>query len=273
MDIRTAEAAVAEDKNRILMSIVKRRQSKNAIGMFSSSKSSRNSEVQLPPEEHESYDMVNRALAAQFSLASWFEFVMKGRSCQKLADALAADVSRTIVQLSMTGCFGFKDADLQALLRCLPEGLCVLRLDLAFTDLEAPFDDEHLKFPDLRQLMLRFGGSSLESIEGLPAILSRLTNLSSLELWLCNLPSLKRIGPLGHIIKRSQLKELVLQLVGCPQLSLPVKEELFLGGMWSPAGETTKFYRCLMRFRPQPSEEPMSSPCASLVKSEAACSN
>ncbi|CAK9106537.1 unnamed protein product [Durusdinium trenchii] len=226
VDIRTAEAAVAEDKNRILMSIVKRRQSKNAIGMFSSSKSSRNSEVQLPPEEHESYDMVNRALAAQFSLASWFEFVMKGRSCQKLADALAADVSRTIVQLSMTGCFGFKDADLQALLRCLPEGLCVLRLDLAFTDLEAPFDDEHLKFPDLRQLMLRFGGSSLESIEGLPAILSRLTNLSSLELWLCNLPSLKRIGPLGHIIKRSQLKELVLQLVGCPQLSLPVKEEL-----------------------------------------------
>ena len=139
VDIRTAEAAVAEDKNRILMSIVKRRQSKNAIGMFSSSKSSRNSEVQLPPEEHESYDMVNRALAAQFSLASWFEFVMKGRSCQKLADALAADVSRTIVQLSMTGCFGFKDADLQALLRCLPEGLCVLRMDLAFTDLKAPF--------------------------------------------------------------------------------------------------------------------------------------
>eukprot|EP00913_Durusdinium_trenchii_P018684 g17558.t1 len=225
VDIRTAEAAVAEDKNRILMSIVKRRQSKNAIGMFSSSKSSRNSEVQLPPKEHESYDMVNRALAAQFSLASWFEFVMKGRNCQKLADALAADVSRTIVQLSMTGCFGFKDADLQALLRCLPEGLCVLRMDLAFTDLKAPFDDEHLKFPDLKQLMLRFSGSSLESIEGLPAMLSHL-KLSSLELWLCNLPALKSIGSLGHIIKRSHLKELVLQLVGCPQLSLAAKEEL-----------------------------------------------
>ena len=53
--------------------------------------------------------------------------------------------------------------------------------------------------------------------------------LSRLELWLCNLPALLDIGTLGQAIKRSHLKELVLQLNGCPQLPSAAKDDLLLG--------------------------------------------
>ena len=135
MDIKQAQAAVPEDKNRILNSIIYQYQSGGA-GMVRRQISGKKSSQDLamaPVPEHPAYEAVNRALASHFSLSSWFGFVTKGRNCQKLMDALSADHSRRMVQLSMSGCFNFKDADLRALLSCLPQKLCVLRLDLAFT--------------------------------------------------------------------------------------------------------------------------------------------
>ncbi|CAK9038019.1 unnamed protein product [Durusdinium trenchii] len=205
VDIKQAQAAVAEDKNRILNSIISRHP--DAVSRVTGK------DLALqPPPSHESYDLVNRALASHFSLSSWFSFMMKGHNCQNLMEAISADQGRQMVQLSMTGCFSFKDSDLQSLVQCLPEKLRVLRLDLAFTGLDSPFDGS-LEFPSsLEQLVLRFAGS-LQSVEGLPAMLFPL-KLSRLELWLCNLPALSTIG------------ELVLQLNGCPQLSLAIKEDL-----------------------------------------------
>ncbi|CAK9091491.1 unnamed protein product [Durusdinium trenchii] len=217
VDIKQAQAAVAEDKNRILNSIISRHP--DAVSRVTGK------DLALqPPPSHESYDLVNRALASHFSLSSWFSFMMKGHNCQNLMEAISADQGRQMVQLSMTGCFSFKDSDLQSLVQCLPEKLRVLRLDLAFTGLDSPFDGS-LEFPSsLEQLVLRFAGS-LQSVEGLPAMLFPL-KLSRLELWLCNLPALSTIGPLGDAIKRSRPGELVLQLNGCPQLSLAIKEDL-----------------------------------------------
>lgn len=126
MDIKQAQAAVAEDKNRILNSIVSRHP--DAVSRVTGK------DLALqPPPSHESYDLVNRALASHFSLSSWFGFMMKGHNCQNLMEAISADQGRQMVQLSMTGCFSFKDSDLQSLVQCLPEKLRVLRLDLAFT--------------------------------------------------------------------------------------------------------------------------------------------
>ena len=67
----------------------------------------------------------NRALAAHFALASWFGFVAKRHSfdsklSERLLSALAADSFRRVVQLSFTGCRGFKDVELNQLLRHLP---------------------------------------------------------------------------------------------------------------------------------------------------------
>ncbi|CAK9064349.1 unnamed protein product [Durusdinium trenchii] len=135
VDIKQAQAAVAEDKNRILNSIVSRHP-----------------------------DAVSRG--------------------------------RQMVQLSMTGCFSFKDSDLQSLVQCLPEKLRVLRLDLAFTGLDSPFDGS-LEFPSsLEQLVLRFAGS-LQSVEGLPAMLFSFETepLGTLAL---QLASFKHHWPLGR---------------------------------------------------------------------------
>ena len=78
--------------------------------------------------------------------------------------------------------------------------LVVFHVPITKRGLDSPFDGS-LEFPSsLEQLVLRFAGS-LQSVEGLPAMLFPL-KLSRLELWLCNLPALSTIGPLGDAIKR-----------------------------------------------------------------------
>ncbi|OLP82792.1 putative G-protein coupled receptor 125 [Symbiodinium microadriaticum] len=152
-----------------------------------------------------------------------------------------------MVELSLTGCKSFGDADLRVLLRNLPEELQVLRLDLAFTGLEAPFETtgdlpdlevagsvEALALPlSLKSLAMRFAGSpGLRSTEGLPALLRPLS-LESLELWFSNLPLLSDIGPLGSQIRdarnspgqKERLDALALSVNRCPKLALAAKED------------------------------------------------
>ena len=162
VDVSAATASMASDKDRILNSIRLRQARTSQL-------------LEAPAAQHPSYDHVNAALASHFSLASWFGCFVQGRDTSNLLRALRADSSRRVVELSMTGCTGFRDVDLQALLRHLPQGLRVLRLDLAFTGLETPFDTdaEPLVLPqNLNQLALRFAGSrTLRSTAQLPRML------------------------------------------------------------------------------------------------------
>ena len=66
------------------------------------------------------FQLRNQALAAHFALASWFGFVAQGDDPTDLLRALAADISRQVVELSFTGCRGFADDALQQLLKHLP---------------------------------------------------------------------------------------------------------------------------------------------------------
>ncbi|CAE7417115.1 GPR125, partial [Symbiodinium necroappetens] len=246
LTISIAEAAAtrAEDKTHILASI--RLQYEQRHGL-----------VRRQQANHPAYEAVNQALASHFALASWFGSVTHGRNPTPLLRALAADRTRSMVDLSLTGCKSFGDADLRVLPRNLPEELQVLRLDLAFTGLEAPFETtgdlpdlevagsvEALALPlSLKSLAMRFAGSpGLRSTEGLPALLRPLS-LESLELWFSNLPLLSDIGPLGSQI-RERLDALALSVNRCPNLALAAKEDLasleklsWCRRLWSSPGQ------------------------------------
>ena len=136
VDIVQATASKPEDKDRILNSICSHPERSARMTRTQTLESLSST----PPEQHPNYDRVNRALASHFSLAAWFGSVAKARDVSPLLRALAADPGRSTLQLSVTGCMQFRDEELASLLRHLPRELRTLRLDLAFTSLEAPLD-------------------------------------------------------------------------------------------------------------------------------------
>eukprot|EP00435_Cladocopium_sp_Y103_P012232 s3126_g3.t1 len=194
----------------------------------------------------------NQALAAHFALASWFGFVAQGHDTSDLLNALAADSSRQMVELSFTGCRGFTDdslqqlalaADssrqmvelsftgcrgftddsLQQLLRHLPR-LWVLRFMSWCTLKVRSLQEMHpLEMPPLEELTLRFTGSRLANASGLVRMLDTehglARSLRSLQLWFSNLPSLVELGSWEPLAKL-QLEELALQAWHWTELSL-----------------------------------------------------
>ncbi|CAK9085672.1 unnamed protein product, partial [Durusdinium trenchii] len=214
IDISKAKASQAEDKTRIL----------NCIRM----PHARTKELtEVAPLQDRNYFAVNQALAAHFALALWFGFVAQGHDTNDLLRALAADSSRHVVELSFTGCRGFTNDSLRQLLRHLPRQLRTLRLDLGFSGIES-WDFEEM--PPLEQLTLRFTGSRLADVSGLPRMLDtehRLAqSLRSLHLWFSNLPSLVELGSWEPLAKL-QLEELVLQLDHCGQVLPEAKQSLY----------------------------------------------
>jgi hypothetical protein len=141
-----------------------------------------------PYPRHPNFLRVDEALASHFALASWYGFVVEGRHTEALAQALRADASRKVVQLSFTGCSHFSDNELELLMRNLPAHLRVLRLDLGFsglTTLEGLASATSLGcLQSLVQLTLRFTSSlSLRTAAGLADALIEMGNLMYLELW------------------------------------------------------------------------------------------
>ena len=218
--IEEASASRNEDKVRILNSMRLRHAQTAAF-------------LSEPPMQHESYEKVNQALASHFALASYFGAVINSREIgmQPLLWALADDVERSMVELSLTGCANFGDNDLRVLLQHLPPKLRALRLDLAFTHLEFPFElqEAEIALPSsLARLAMRFAGSyGLRSTQTLPALMRPL-RLEQLELWFSHLPVLQDIGPLGPAIAAQKLEALVLQVDRCPHVDVASKAQLRL---------------------------------------------
>ena len=176
---------------------------------------------QKSPAEHPNYTLVNRALASHFALASLYGSYSQRQDTAPLLRALRADVARHSMQLSLTGCAHFHDADLRALLAHLPSQLQVLRLDLGFTGLSC-WGDFPVGCEALQKLQLRLAGP-LRSASGVGELLG--PGLRHVELWFSNMPQLDDIkldflGP---------LEELVLLVDGCPKVPSASKQALQLG--------------------------------------------
>ncbi|CAE7501557.1 Igfals [Symbiodinium natans] len=208
VNILDASTSVQQDKHMILRSIALRRASAKSLS-------------ESYPATHPNYDAVNQALASHFALAAFFGAVAQGEDTTRLLEALAADQSRRVVELSLTG-LQLRDLELQMLLQSMPRRLSVLRLDLGFTAIE------HVEFPEmpnLTQLMLRFTGSRLRDAKGLCPALA--PGLRLLHLWFSNLPSLVQLGPLSQALAKLSLEELVLHLSGCPNVPVESKQQLY----------------------------------------------
>lgn len=180
VNITAALASKAEDKTRILKSIAS-----PLTRTFS-----RDTNV---PTEHKNYDAVNKALASHFALASIDQSYRNGSDPSDLWQPLRSDEEKGRIQVSLTGCEGFKDQDLQNLIGNLPQKLQNLRLDLGYTGLQR-LDHLFPAFGNLKTLVIRFTGG-LRSVSGLSALIC--PSLRHLELWFSNLPDLEGIE-LGH---------------------------------------------------------------------------
>ena len=126
LDIAAAQASKEEDKTRILNSVRCPR--------------ARTWALDTPfPTQHPRYDAVNRALASHFALTSIQQSYRNGQAQapSSLWQALRSDAERKNIQVSLTGCHSFRDPDLRILMDNLPSKLQSLRLDLAYTGLEA----------------------------------------------------------------------------------------------------------------------------------------
>ena len=214
VDIATAQASMEQDRTKILNSIAFPRARTVAL----------NSNI---PTGHRNYDIVNKALASHFALASLESSYRTGHDPSDLLRALNLDGERRIVQLSLTGCRDFDDLHLQNLLNHMPCGLQSLRLDLAYTGV-ASFDNigDSLAFaPNLKTLVLRCTGS-LRSMSGLSALMC--TSLRHLELWFSNLPDLEDIhlGSGNEALLKLHLEELVLYVQGCSMVPQSSKKAL-----------------------------------------------
>ena len=208
VNIQQAGASIPQDKEAILNSIAfPRARTKALTGSCHG--------------VHPAYDAVNQSLASHFALAAFFGAIKQGKDTSRLLEALKADVGRRVVELSLTGCHTFQDLELQALLEALPRQLAVLRLDLGFTAIQTVTFPE---MPALKQLMLRFTGSSLRDASGLCAVLT--PQLQLLHLWFSNLQNLEELGHLSKAISTLRVEELVLQLSGCPNVRPESKQQL-----------------------------------------------
>ena len=213
VDIATAQASIEQDRTRILNSIAFPRARTVAL----------NSNF---PTGHRNYDIVNKALASHFAMASIHNSYSQGDDPSRLLQALQSDEERTKVQLSLTGCQFFDERHFYNLLDHMPGRLQSLRLDLGYTGLEClDLGDTSLS---LKTLVLRFTGK-LRSVSGLFALTG--PSLRHLELWFSNLPELEDIqfdcG--GKELSKLHLQQLVLYVHDCPLVPQASKKALKLG--------------------------------------------
>ena len=178
--IEIAEATREEDKTRILNSIAFPRAGTQALD-------------EAPNGEHDNYGTVNRALRSHFALSSLYACYAQDADPTNFLAALRADAARLSVQLSLTGCKHFRDAQMRALLAHLPRTLLCLRLDLGHTGLQTVAVDGC--YCQLRTLQLRFSGASLREAGGIAALLGTAqASLLHLELWFAALPMLEELN-------------------------------------------------------------------------------
>ena len=225
VDIATAQASKEEDKTRILNSIAFPRAKTLALNM----------EI---PTGHPNYDIVNKALASHFALATIDSSYRQGYDPSRLLQALKADEERTKVQLSLTGCQSFDERHLYNLLNHMPSRLQSLRLDLAYTGLEC-LDLDGISLPNLKTLVLRFTGS-LRSVSGLLALTG--PSLRHLEFWFSNLPDLEDIQLGDNALWKLQLQQLVFYVHGCPLVPQASKKALKLGTCAELHGSWIRFH-------------------------------
>ncbi|CAE7510574.1 Igfals [Symbiodinium sp. CCMP2592] len=209
--IEIAEAFREEDKTRILNSIAFPRAGTQALD-------------EAPQEEHDKYGAVNRALRSHFALSSLYSCYAQDADPTNFLAALRADVARLSVQLSLTGCKYFRDAQMRALLAHLPRTLLCLRLDLGHTGLQTIAVDGFCC--QLRTLQLRFSGASLREAGGIAALLDTAqASLFHLELWFAALPMLEELN-LSEALLKLRLEELSLHVQGCPKVPQASKQAL-----------------------------------------------
>ena len=178
--IEIAEATREEDKTRILNSIAFPRAGTQALD-------------EAPNGEHDNYGTVNRALRSHFAMSGLYPCYVQDADPTNFLAALRADAARLSVQLSLTGCKHFRDAETRALLAHLPRALLSLRLDLGHTGLETIAVDGLCC--QLRTLQLRFSGASLREAAGIAALLdTSQSSLLHLELWFAALPMLEELN-------------------------------------------------------------------------------
>ena len=217
VNIAAAQASREEDRTRIL----------NSIAFPRARTLELNSNI---PTGHPNYDVVNKALASHFALATIDSSYRQGYDPSRLLQALRSDEERTKVQLSLTGCQCFDERHLSNLLDHMPSRLQSLRLDLGYTGLEYLenlSENTSLSF-SLKTLVLRFTGS-LRRVSGLLALTG--PSLQHLELWFSNLPDLEDIqfGYGNEALWKLHLQELVLYVHGCPLVPQASKKALKLG--------------------------------------------
>eukprot|EP00435_Cladocopium_sp_Y103_P005523 s3126_g1.t2 len=94
VDIAQANASKADDRTRILNSVRRPQARTKELADVAPLQDTNYSAVTLGLDR-------NQALAAHFALASWFGFVAQGHDTSDLLDALAADSSRQMVELSL----------------------------------------------------------------------------------------------------------------------------------------------------------------------------
>ncbi|CAE7510557.1 atk [Symbiodinium sp. CCMP2592] len=209
--IEIAEASREEDKTRILNSIAFPRAGTQALD-------------EAPKEEHDKYGAVNRALRSHFALSSLYACYTRDTDPSNFLAALRVDAARLSVQLSLTGCKHFRDAQMRALLAHLPRTLLCLRLDLGHTGLQTIAVDGFCC--QLRTLQLRFSGASLREAVGIAALLDTAqASLLRLELWFAALPMLEELN-LSEALLKLRLEELSLHVQGCPKVPQASKQAL-----------------------------------------------
>ena len=215
VDIATAQASIEQDRTKILNSIAFPRARTVAL----------NSNI---PTGHRNYDIVNKALASHFAMASIHNSYSQGDDPSRLLRALRSDEERTKVQLSLTGCQSFDEQHLCNLLDHMPGRLQSLRLDLGYTGLQYLDNLGDRTSLSLKTLVLRFTGS-LRCVSGLLALTG--PSLRHLELWFSNLPDLEDIqfGCGNEALWKLHLQQLVLYVHGCPLVPQASKKALKLG--------------------------------------------
>ncbi|CAE7446694.1 GPR125, partial [Symbiodinium necroappetens] len=218
VSIELAQASQDQDKIRILNSIACPRAVTRILD-------------ELPPENHASYSVVNRALASHFAVSGLYACHAQNRDASALLAALCADTERLTVQLSLTGCKHFRDAEQRALMAHLPTALQSLRLDLGHTGLESFQANEGL-CPQLRILQLRFSGPYLREAKGIAPLLGAPT-LRDLELWFTSLPLLEDL----------HFTEALLLAFARSQVPLTSKQALRLGSVNLPHSAGRKLQR------------------------------
>ena len=212
VDIATAQASREEDRRRIL----------NSIAFPRARTLELNSNI---PTSHPNYDIVNKALASHFALATIDSSYRQGYDPSRLLQALRSDEERTKVQLSLSGCQCFDERHLCNLLDHMPGRLQSLRLDLGYTGLQYLDNLGDRTSLSLNTLVLRFTGS-LRCVSGLLALTG--PSLQHLELWFSNLPDLEDIqfGYGNEALWKLHLQQLVLYVHGCPLVPQASKKAL-----------------------------------------------